>query len=245
VSEKYTKMKTEQKYREDNYNLMRRSRRNRGSRPREGESPDHPFVALLEEEEKRRKQTRSNFIVQNQLNELQSQMKRSMIKQKKEQSEVESRNYVNFVEAEFEKQLKERMMFEQKYLRLDSNYSRLNTNSNLGNISETLPGRRVSRKEEMSIDRGRYSRERNPEHDLSLQKQYDMKIGAKRQTFAKAVTERASDEVDTRLVTDRAQSSLTSSCNPVKYRAMEESSRPRREYRHYDIIQNSEKTFFQ
>ena len=47
------------------------------------------------------------------------QIKKTTSRKRREASEMEGRNYVDYVEAEFMKQMKERMRFEQKYLKID------------------------------------------------------------------------------------------------------------------------------
>ena len=61
----------------------------------------------------------------------------------------------------------------------------------------------------------------------------------------KVQTERAQEDLDTRLVTDRdrAQSSLTNSSNIIKYKNIKD-AHPLREYKHYDIINNKERVYF-
>jgi hypothetical protein len=47
-------------------------------------------------------------------------MKRSIRKKKQEESVAEGKNYIDFVESSFDKQLRDRMKFEQKYLKIDT-----------------------------------------------------------------------------------------------------------------------------
>ena len=63
------KIKTEQKYMAENYQLIGRH----SPRQMEGESyREHPFVVLADGEARRREESRNNFIFQNKVNELQS-----------------------------------------------------------------------------------------------------------------------------------------------------------------------------
>ena len=59
---------------EDNKKLMKKERI--GSRLKQwwGENKEHPFVTLIDEEEKRRKQTKSNFMFQNKINDVQNEV---------------------------------------------------------------------------------------------------------------------------------------------------------------------------
>ena len=60
---------------EDNKKLMKKERI--GSRLKQWweENKEHPFVTLIDEEEKRRKQTKSNFMFQNKINDVQNEVK--------------------------------------------------------------------------------------------------------------------------------------------------------------------------
>ena len=59
---------------EDNKKLMKKERI--GSRLKQlwEENKEHPFVILMDEEEKRRKQTKSNFMFQNKINDVQNEV---------------------------------------------------------------------------------------------------------------------------------------------------------------------------
>ena len=50
ANDKYAKIKTEQKYKEDNYQLMNKEKVGRRLKDIWGESKEHPFISLLEEE---------------------------------------------------------------------------------------------------------------------------------------------------------------------------------------------------
>ena len=73
------------------------------------------------------------------------------------------------------------------------------------------------------------------EHDLSLKKEVDNK----KQIPSKLVSEKPAER---RQVTERAQTSLENSpnANTIKFKELSE-LKPRREFRHYDIIKNSSK----
>lgn len=48
------------------------------------------------------------------------QMKRSVRKRKTEEARTEAKNYIDFIESDFDRKLRDRMRFEQKYLKLDT-----------------------------------------------------------------------------------------------------------------------------
>ena len=164
--------------------------------------------------------------------------------------------------------MQSRMKFEQKYLKIDrtteegyrqehlnmlkeqsgARYTEFTknksaskgTNTSLLRDTNQSPSN-IKRPHKLSED-SKIRRSRFFDHDLSLKKQYDMKVGHL-SNHGKVQTERSVEHGDPALVTDRnrAQSSMLSASNTIKYRAVE--SKPLREYKHYDIIKNSEKIF--
>ena len=130
-------------------------------------------------------------------------MKRSSRKKKKEDSVAEGKNYVNFVEAEFEKQMQQRMKFEQKYLKLDKATEESYRQEHLNLLREQAGARFTEFSKNKSVSKGtntsgpedaekspsgikrihklsedsKIRRSRFLEHDLSLKKQYEVKLG--------------------------------------------------------------------
>lgn len=74
VNNKYTKIKTEQKYMQDNYKLMKSMSPRKLKEWLLKDSRQHPFIALVDGQQNRKKETRSRFIFQNQLNDIQSEV---------------------------------------------------------------------------------------------------------------------------------------------------------------------------
>lgn len=73
MSSKFDKIKTEQKYQAENLNLLQKSyvEPRRVNNPQQ-EYRQHPFVQLIDQEDRRRMETKNNFIFQNKLNDIQS-----------------------------------------------------------------------------------------------------------------------------------------------------------------------------
>jgi hypothetical protein len=73
--DRHLKIKTEQKYMHDNWSLLQQSHRHSPvQRQNPEEYKEHPFIKLIEQEEHRQLETKHNFIFQNKLNDIQTEV---------------------------------------------------------------------------------------------------------------------------------------------------------------------------
>lgn len=119
------KIKTEQKYMHDNWTLLQQTHRH-SPKPRpeptlnpESSYREHPFVRLVQQQEQRQQQTKRNFIFQNKLNDMQSEMKRAQAERKKLFQSEERRFFDEHAEDQYRRKRRERELFESKYLKID------------------------------------------------------------------------------------------------------------------------------
>lgn len=81
---------------------------------------EHPFVRLLEGEERRRVQYREHLRAQNQLNNLQQQIKKQQRSEQSTQDNEYRDRFVQHVEQFYAKKQQDREEFKKKYLQLNS-----------------------------------------------------------------------------------------------------------------------------
>ena len=82
-AERHTKVKTEQKYMLENWNMSKETHNKTPHKHMinpQSSYKEHPFVKLIDLEEKRKQETKNNFIFQNKLNSIQSEVRISLFR---------------------------------------------------------------------------------------------------------------------------------------------------------------------